>query len=121
MKWIAFGPLLIGQIRSTRMLACAAAVFLHPAGMFMVVAVDAEKLPVAAVGRVVGVVMVTVMHGQFAQSLPLELPATAAADVREEFQRPLPVAGLAHLFFLAHDCDDPVTFFGIGHNAHLFQ
>ena len=36
--------------------------------VFIVMAVDAEQLPVAAVGRIVVVIMVLVVHCQFAQA-----------------------------------------------------
>jgi hypothetical protein len=50
--------------------------------MVVVAAVQAAELPVAAVRRIVVVVVVAVMHGQFAQLGPPELPRAAAADPR---------------------------------------
>ena len=78
--------------------------------MLVIVAVEAEKFPVAAVGRVVVVVMVLVMHRQFAEFFPFKFPGATATDMREEFQGFLPIAGLALLFFLAHLRDELVMF-----------
>lgn len=43
--------------------------------MFVVVAVDAEQLPVAAVRRVVVVIVVLVVDGEFLHALAFKLPA----------------------------------------------
>ena len=48
--------------------------------MFVIVAVDAEEFPITAVGRVVVVIDVLVMHGQFAQAFALELTTAVCAD-----------------------------------------
>lgn len=40
--------------------------------VFVVMAIDAKQFPVAAIGWVVGVVVVTVVHGQFRQAATLE-------------------------------------------------
>ena len=55
--------------------------------MFVVVAVDAQQLPVAAVGRIVFEIMVFVMHRQFAQIFSGKITAAFAADPREDLQR----------------------------------
>src|SRR6185503_10852597 len=47
---------------------------------------DAEQLPVRAVGRVVVVVAVAVMHGELAQALAVELARAARADPRQDLQ-----------------------------------
>lgn len=65
--------------------------------MFVIVAVDAEKLPVTAVRRIVVVVMVLVVDGQLLQPFSRELTTAPGADVREQLERTHPVAGLAHL------------------------
>ena len=55
-------------------------------GVLMIMAVDAEQLPVAAIGRVVVVVVVLVMHCQLAQLFAFEIPAAMAAHPRKQFQ-----------------------------------
>lgn len=45
--------------------ACAA-LFLDSAGMLVVMTVEAQQLPVTAVGRVVIVVVISVVHSQLA-------------------------------------------------------
>jgi hypothetical protein len=51
--------------------------------VLIIVAVKAQQLPVAAVGRIVVVVVVFVMDGEFPQSLAFEFPTTAPANRRE--------------------------------------
>ena len=65
--------------------------------MLVVVAIEAEQLPVAAVARVVVVVVVLVMNGQFAQVVAGELAAAATADPGVELERLLPVTGFPRL------------------------
>ena len=57
-------------------------------GVLVVVAIKAQQLPVAAVGRVVIVVVVPVMHRQFTEILPGKFACAAPADPREHLQRP---------------------------------
>ena len=59
--------------------------------MFVVMAVQTKQLPVAAIGRVVVVVVVFVMHGQFHQVGVLEFPSTAATYPGVEFKGFIPV------------------------------
>jgi hypothetical protein len=54
-------------------------------------AVNAQQLPIAAVGRIVVVVVVLVVNGQLPQSLARKLATAARADMREELQRTLPI------------------------------
>ena len=56
--------------------------------VLVVMAVEAEQLPVAAVGRVVLCVVVLVVDGQLAQAPALELAAAVGADVGQEFEGP---------------------------------
>src|SRR5687768_7759029 len=56
------------------------------ARVLVLVAVDAQQLPVAAVGRVVVVVAVLVVHGELAQALAVELARAARADPRQDLQ-----------------------------------
>ena len=51
----------------------------RPARVLVVVTPVAEQLPVAAVWRVVGVVVVLVMHGEVSEIAALEVAATAGA------------------------------------------
>jgi hypothetical protein len=50
------------------------------------VAVDAQQFPVAAVGRIVHVIMVFVMDRQLAQFFAGKITAAFCADPREELQ-----------------------------------
>ena len=77
---------------------------LHPTAMLVVVAVDTEKLPVAAVGRVVVMIVVPVVDRQFAKLLAFEFPDASGTDMGEKLQGLFPVSGLSQLFFLAHLC-----------------
>ena len=45
----------------------------HIAGVFVVMTVKTEVLPVASIGRIVVVIVVFVVHGQFVQVLTSEL------------------------------------------------
>ena len=65
--------------------------------MLVVVAVEAQQLPVAAVGRVVLVVVVAVVDGELAQVRRRELARAAAADPRIDLQRLLAVTLFARL------------------------
>src|SRR5687768_13278319 len=66
------------------------------ARVLVLVAVDAQELPVAAVGRVVVVVAVPVVHGELAQPLAVELARAARADPRQDLQRLRAVVRLFH-------------------------
>lgn len=69
--------------------------------MFVVVAVDAQQLPVAAVDGIVIVIMVSVMDRQLLQFFAGKLPAAFCADPWEELQRLISVIFFFHsLFFL---------------------
>ena len=83
--------------------------FLHTAGMLVVMAVDAEEFPVAAVGRVVVMIVIPVVDRQLAQFPAFEFPGTSGTDMREKFQSLFPVSGLAQLLFLAHPGNDLVV------------
>ena len=84
--------------------------------MFIVVTVETQQLPVAAIVRVVVVVVVLVVDSEFAYPLSVEFPSAAAADVREQLERLLPVAPFALLLIsagLGHDTICPAAV-GIG-------
>lgn len=89
------------------------AILLHPAGMLVIVAVDAEQFPVAAVGGIVVVVVVDMVHGEFAELFSFEFTGAASAHQREQFQGLFPVSRLACLLFLAHFGDQAIPLFGI--------
>jgi hypothetical protein len=81
--------------------------------MLMFVAVNAEQFPVAAIGRIVIVIVVFVMHRELAKLLALKFAGAAATDRRKKFQGLFPVSRLALLLLPAHFGDHAVTFFGI--------
>ncbi len=61
-----------------------ATLFLNASGMLVVVAVDAQQFPVAAVGRIVVVVEVSVVYCQLTKFFSFKLAGAAAADVGEK-------------------------------------
>jgi hypothetical protein len=63
------------------------------ARVLVLVAVDAQELPVRAVGRIVVVIAVAVMDRQLAQPPSLELAPAARADVGQDSQSLFPVFG----------------------------
>src|SRR3990167_5607807 len=73
-----------------RRLAAPGTGILH-ARVLVLVAVDAQQLPVRAVGRIVVVVAVLVVHGQLAQSRGRKFPRAARADPGQELERLLAV------------------------------
>ena len=75
-------PMLRG--RGIGLLRVAAGLRVDRARMLVLVAVDAEQLPVGAVERVVVVVAVAVMYRQFAQPTRREVSGAACAHVREQ-------------------------------------
>jgi len=87
--------------------------------MLVIVAVNAEQFPVAAVGRVVVVIMIPVVNRQLAKLLAFEFPDASGTDMREKLQGLFPVSGLAQLFFLTHLCNDLgiSLFFRLGHKT----
>ena len=67
------------------------------ARMLVFVAVDAQQLPVAAVGRIIFVIAVLVVHGQELNTCSGEFARSAGADPGKNLQRPRPIALLALL------------------------
>ncbi len=65
--------------------------------MFIFMAVDTQKLPVGAVGRVVVVVVVLVVDGQFLELFAAELPPAFSTDPVKHFECFFPV-GMLPLF-----------------------
>ena len=65
------------------------------ARVLVLVAVNTEQLPVAAVGRVVVVVAVLVVNRELTQALGAELTRAAPADPRQDLERLLAVGARA--------------------------
>jgi len=78
--------------------------------VFVVVAVQAQQFPVAAIGRVVVVIVIPVMDGQFTHVGARELAGAAPADPRVDLQRLFPVAPFALLGRAPGFGDDAVQF-----------
>jgi len=76
--------------------------------MLVFVAVDAEQFPVAAIQRIVVVVMVLVVHSQLAQAHARKLACASSADPGKQFERALAVSRLALVAVPARFGDDPV-------------
>src|SRR5262245_29349597 len=69
-----------------RRLGAAAGLVILDAGVLVLVAVDAEEFPVAAVGRIVVVVAILVVDGQLAQALRRKFARAAGADPGQELE-----------------------------------
>ena len=63
--------------------------------MLIVMAVNAEIFPVAAIGRIVVVIVVFVVHGQFVQVLTSELAPASSAHPGMNLERLRPIVSLA--------------------------
>ncbi len=63
--------------------------------MLVIMAVETEEFPVAAIRRIIVVVMILVVDGQLPQTFAFERTSATCADVRENTQSPLAVAVLA--------------------------
>lgn len=72
---------------------------LQGAGMFVVVAVDAQQLPVAAVRGIVLVIMILVMDGEFGEFFAGKFPGAFGTYPREELQRLISVFLIFHFLF----------------------
>ena len=79
--------------------------------MLVFVAVHTQEFPVAAVGRVVVVIVVPVMHRQFAQPFSLKFTGAAAANRRKHLQRLLSIPIHAIVAFTSEFRNKfPITF-----------
>lgn len=87
--------------------------FLDIASMFMIMAVDAEQFPVAAIRRIIFVVVVFVVHRELSKLFALKFTGTAATHGREKLQRLFPVSRLTLLLLPAHLRDHAVSVPGI--------
>lgn len=67
------------------------------ARVLVVVAIQTEQFPVAAIGRIVVVVVVAVMHGELLQVLARELARATPTNPRVDLQRLFTVTQLARL------------------------
>ena len=82
--------------------------------MLIIMTVDAEELPVAAVGWIVVMVVVTVVDGKFLEICPGELPRAAATYPGIHLERLFTVS-LFTLFPVAPGIgDDPVELLVVG-------
>ena len=88
--------------------------------MLVLVAVDAEQFPVAAIQRIVVVVVVFVVHGQLAQAHTRKLACASPADPGKQFERALAVSRLALVAVPARFGDHAVEprLIGIGLLGH---
>ena len=81
--------------------------------VFMVVTIQAEQFPVAAIGRIVVVVMVFVMDRKFAKSFPGKLAPAPRTDMRINFESPLSIAFLPKCYVAVKFGKDSRLPFGI--------
>ena len=98
-------------------LAQRGAALVDVALVLVVVAVETEQFPVAAVGRVVIVVVVLVMDRELVQVGLRELPGTAPADPREQLQGLGAVSLLALVPRAARVGDDAIEPAEVGSHA----
>ena len=68
---------------------------IYIAGVLVVVTIKAEVLPVASIGRIVVVIVVFVVHGQFVQVLTSELAPASSAHPGMNLERLRPIVSLA--------------------------
>jgi hypothetical protein len=104
----------VGRVRRAVGLPGEAARLIQRTLVFIVMAVEAQQFPVAAVGRVVVVVVVLVVHGQQVDGRVVEFPRAAAADPREQFQRLGSVAFFALLPDAPRVGDDLIQALAVG-------
>jgi hypothetical protein len=76
--------------------------------VLIVVAVDAEQLPIAAVRGVVVVVVILVMDGELTKPLARKFAAAPSTDPWEHLERPLPIGLLLKLSLMPGLGDDLV-------------
>ncbi len=81
--------------------------------MLIVMTVEAEQFPVAAVGRIIIMVMILVVHREFVELLSTELTGAPGAYPREHLEGLLTIPHLALLPAPLGLGNDPGFFFGI--------
>jgi hypothetical protein len=79
--------------------------------MLIIMAVKTEQLPVAAVRRVVVMVMILVMDRELTELFPREFPSAPRADRRVQFERLVPIGLLPEFAIVPHFRDDPFLLF----------
>ena len=72
--------------------------------------INAQQLPVAAIERIVVVVMILMMNGQFIEILGSKFPRTPAANPGVHLERPFPVSIFFKLL-IALDLTDKLLHF----------
>ena len=65
--------------------------------MFVIMTVDTEIFPVAAIFRVIVVIAVPVMHRQQVQVFPLKFTAALGTDPAVQLERLFPITGVGRL------------------------
>jgi len=71
------------------------ALLFYGSNVFLLVAIYTQQLPVTAVGRIVVMIVVKVMHRKFAQFFAFELTAAAPAYMGKQLQRSFSITTLA--------------------------
>ena len=76
--------------------------------VLVIVTVNAKHFPIAAIRRIVVVIVILVMDGKFFQVFPRELPGAGTADMGEQAKGsfPVPCIPLCHITaqFRQHAC-----------------
>lgn len=81
--------------------------------MLVVMTEKAEQLPVAAVQRIVVVIVILVMDREFAEPFSRKLPAAPGTDPGEYLESPLPIGFLPPRLLGSRFGDNPVHLFRI--------
>ena len=82
--------------------------------MFVVMAINAKQLPIAAVRGIVVVVVIPVVHGKLHDVAAIEFPRATSADPRINLERPLAIAGCALLARTAGVGDNMIQLGAVG-------
>jgi hypothetical protein len=96
----------------TRLRSGIAVALQHP-GMLVVVAVDTEQLPVAAVRGIVEMVVILVMYRELLELLAGELAAAMRADVRQYLEGLAAIALVPLLALVSYLRDELIHFLGV--------
>jgi len=54
--------------------------------VFLLMTIDAEQFPVAAVGRIIVVIVILMMKRQLSESFAIEFPGAAGTDPGKQFE-----------------------------------
>ena len=93
--------------------AAVAGIRLEQPLVFIVVTIDAQKLPIAAIRRVIVMIVVAVVDGELHNVIAGEFPSATSANPWIELERLLAVALFARLPVLPGFGDQLVQFAGI--------